>query len=273
MSRLGALSWLAFAATTMIALGLARPMRLASWGIAEPRECGEREAAGGRVAVTRARASQPRDFSMPAARSRPCGAGDDGTPRSGGEDLVPLGDAVGLGGQRGVGIALALHRLDGVALLDGVHRLQALYHLAEPRVLAIQPVGLDVGVEEMAAGGLGGGVGHRQHPGPAERATTARRGQAAMILFHAATRSALAASAASASPSIFTDLMVSPCLTASTASRPSTTLPNTVCLPSSQSVLMWVMKNWLPLVLGPALAIDSTPRSCLTPLLASSSNL
>src|SRR3546814_8023899 len=81
---------------------------------------------GGRVAVTRARASQPRDFSMPAARSRPCGAGDDGTPRSGGEDLVPLGDAVGLGGQRGVGIALDLHRLDGVALLDGVHRLQAL---------------------------------------------------------------------------------------------------------------------------------------------------
>src|SRR3546814_883233 len=110
-------------------------------------------------------------------------------------------------------------------------------------------------------------------PGPAERATTARRGQAARILFHSATRSALAASAASASPSIFTDLMVSPCLTASTTSRPSSTLPNTVCLPSSQSVLMWVMKNWLPLVLGPALAIDSTPRSCLTPLLASSSNL
>src|SRR3546814_14398437 len=39
-------------------------------------------------------------------------------------------------------------------------------------------------------------------PGPAERATTARRGQAARILFHSATRSALAASAASASPSI-----------------------------------------------------------------------
>src|SRR3546814_3496755 len=101
MSRPSALSCLAFSATTMIALGLARPMRLASWGIAEPREFGEREAAGGRVAVTRARASQPRDFSMPAARSRPCGAGDDCTPRSGGEDLVPLGDAVGLGGQRG----------------------------------------------------------------------------------------------------------------------------------------------------------------------------
>src|SRR3546814_14192770 len=126
MSRSSALGCLAFSATTMFALGLARPMRLAGWGIAEPREFGEREAAGGRVAVTRARASQPRDFSMPVARSRPCGAGDDGTPRSGGEDLVPLGDAVGLGGQRGVGIALDLHRLDGVALLDGVHRLQAL---------------------------------------------------------------------------------------------------------------------------------------------------
>src|SRR3546814_4765787 len=88
-------------------------------------------------------ASQPRDFSMPAARSRPCGAGDDGTPRSGSEDLVPLGDAVGLGGQRGVGIALDLHRLDGVALLDGVDDLQAFEHLAKHGVLAVQPVGLD----------------------------------------------------------------------------------------------------------------------------------
>src|SRR3546814_11438765 len=115
LSRPSALSCLAFSATTMIALGLARPMRLASWGIAEPRELGEREAAGGRVAVTRARASQPRDFSVPAARARPCGAGDDGKPRYGREDLVRLGDSAGLGGQRGVGIALDLHRLDGVA--------------------------------------------------------------------------------------------------------------------------------------------------------------
>src|SRR3546814_7527668 len=79
MSRPSALSCLAFSATTMIALGLARPMRLASWGIAEPQEFGEREAAGGRVAVTRARASQPRDFSMPAARSRPCGRSEEHT--------------------------------------------------------------------------------------------------------------------------------------------------------------------------------------------------
>src|SRR3546814_19320155 len=81
MSRPSALSCLAFSATTMIALGLARPMRSASLGLAEPRAFGEREAAGGRVAVTRARASQPRDFSMPAAPPRPSGAGAAGTPR------------------------------------------------------------------------------------------------------------------------------------------------------------------------------------------------
>src|SRR5580765_1469166 len=93
--------------------------------------------------------------------------------------------------------------------------------------------------------------------------------QAARILFHSATRSALAASAASTSPSMRIDLMVSPCFTESTTSRPSSTLPNTVCLPSSQSVLIWVTKNWLPLVLGPALAIEITPRSWRTPLLVS----
>src|SRR3546814_14651262 len=102
MSRPSALSCLAFSATTMIALGLPRPMRLASWGIAEPRALGEREAAGGRVAVTRARASQPRDFSMPAARSRPCGPAADGPPPYGGAARVPPADAVGLAGQRGV---------------------------------------------------------------------------------------------------------------------------------------------------------------------------
>src|SRR5690606_41194038 len=101
----------AFSATTMIALGLARPMRLASWGIAEPRELGEREAAGGCRAVT--------------------------------------GRAPG-----------------------------------SPAILACWPPA----------------------PDAAERARC--RGQAARILFHSATRSAFAASAASASPSILTDLMV-----------------------------------------------------------------
>src|SRR3546814_8298497 len=47
-------------------------------------------------------------------------------------------------------------------------------------------------------------------PGPAERATTARRGPAARILVHSATRSASAARAASATPSHFPHLMVSP---------------------------------------------------------------
>lgn len=42
-------------------------------------------------------------------------------------------------------------------------------------------------------------------------------------------------------------------------SRPSVTSPNTTCLPSSQSVLSHVRKNWEPLVLGPELAMESRP--------------
>ena len=40
---------------------------------------------------------------------------------------------------------------------------------------------------------------------------------------------------------------------------PMTTLPKTVCLPSNQEVSVWVMKNWDPLVPGPALAMDRIP--------------
>jgi hypothetical protein len=36
------------------------------------------------------------------------------------------------------------------------------------------------------------------------------------------------------------------------------------CLPSSQGVGPVVMKNWDPLVLGPALAMERTPVACLT---------
>jgi hypothetical protein len=42
-------------------------------------------------------------------------------------------------------------------------------------------------------------------------------------------------------------------------SLPLTTLPNTVCFPSSQGQGMNVRKNYDPLVLGPALAIDNSP--------------
>jgi len=37
---------------------------------------------------------------------------------------------------------------------------------------------------------------------------------------------------------------------------PSMPLPKTECLPSSQGAASSVMKNWLPFVLGPALAIE-----------------
>ena len=42
-------------------------------------------------------------------------------------------------------------------------------------------------------------------------------------------------------------------------SAPSTTLPKTEWRSSSQGVSFSVMKNWLPLVLRPLFAIDSTP--------------
>jgi hypothetical protein len=44
----------------------------------------------------------------------------------------------------------------------------------------------------------------------------------------------------------------------------SKTWPNTTCLPSSQSALPQVIKNWHPFVFGPLLALDRRPgRSCL----------
>lgn len=49
-----------------------------------------------------------------------------------------------------------------------------------------------------------------------------------------------------------------------TTSMPFTTLPKTVCLLSSHGVATVVMKNWEPLVQGPALAIETVKGlSCL----------
>ena len=58
---------------------------------------------------------------------------------------------------------------------------------------------------------------------------------------------------------------------ASTASMPSVTRPNTVCLPSSHGHASAVtMKNCEPFVFGPAFAIASAPRSTLWSLNSSS---
>src|SRR5438477_1344261 len=76
--------------------------------------------------------------------------------------------------------------------------------------------------------------------------------------------------------SIVTELILSPCLIELTTAwdAGSRTWPKTVCLPSSQSVATWVMKNWEPLVLGPALAMEREPVLCLgVPLPDSSANL
>ena len=54
-------------------------------------------------------------------------------------------------------------------------------------------------------------------------------------------------------------LILSPCLIELTTSWPSTTFPNTACLSLSHGVFTCVMKNWLPLVPGPAFAMLRTP--------------
>ena len=52
-----------------------------------------------------------------------------------------------------------------------------------------------------------------------------------------------------------------------TTSKPSpSTLPNTTCLPSSQSVLAQVMKNWHPFVLGPLFACKPESAGHVTPV-------
>src|SRR5690606_20249412 len=138
----------------------------------------------------------------------------------------------------------------------------------------LQALGLLGDLHDRAGLGAAEAAGELGHADLAESAlaTVNFTTYGARIRFHSATRSAFAASTASASPSMVTLRMWSPCSTLSTASMPSTTLPNTVCLPSSQGVATWVMKNWPPLVFGPALPMDSTPRSWASPLPVSSSN-
>lgn len=46
----------------------------------------------------------------------------------------------------------------------------------------------------------------------------------------------------------------------SAGAAPPTTRPNTVCLKSRWRALLYRMKNWLPLLSLPLLAMDSTPR-------------
>merc|ERR1712100_809839 len=61
-----------------------------------------------------------------------------------------------------------------------------------------------------------------------------------------------------------------------TTSMPSVTLPKTTCLPSKCGVWPVQMKNWLPLVLGPALAMERHPLPVCLPALPeklSSANL
>ncbi|KAI8554112.1 hypothetical protein RHMOL_Rhmol05G0072400 [Rhododendron molle] len=58
-----------------------------------------------------------------------------------------------------------------------------------------------------------------------------------------------------------------------TISSPSTTLPNTTCFPSSQSVLAVHIKNCEPLVPGPALAMERIPAPVCFLMKFSSANL
>src|SRR5580704_6741169 len=54
------------------------------------------------------------------------------------------------------------HGLQLVALLNLVHDILARGDLAEDGVLAIQPIGSNVGDEELAAIGVRTGIGHRE---------------------------------------------------------------------------------------------------------------
>ena len=54
------------------------------------------------------------------------------------------------------------HAFQDIALLDQINDLHAPTHLAEDGVFAVEPVGDDVGDEELAAVGVGAGVGHRE---------------------------------------------------------------------------------------------------------------
>eukprot|EP00409_Alexandrium_fundyense_P003343 CAMPEP_0185903476 /NCGR_PEP_ID=MMETSP0196C-20130402/2726_1 /TAXON_ID=2932 /ORGANISM="Alexandrium fundyense, Strain CCMP1719" /LENGTH=97 /DNA_ID=CAMNT_0028622539 /DNA_START=128 /DNA_END=421 /DNA_ORIENTATION=+ len=57
-----------------------------------------------------------------------------------------------------------------------------------------------------------------------------------------------------------------------TTSIPSVTIPKTTCLPSSQAVLTVQRKNWEPLVLGPAFAMERMPGPVCLSVKFSSAN-
>src|SRR5690606_39575012 len=120
MSRPSDFRRLAFSAISMIALGLARPMRLAKWGMLTSWK--------GRW--------QP---GILAWRRPAAGPPPRGTARLRREDAVPFGHAIGPGGQRGVGGALDPHAADVGALLGLGDRRQALDRRGEHRVRAVQP--------------------------------------------------------------------------------------------------------------------------------------
>jgi len=59
-----------------------------------------------------------------------------------------------------------------------------------------------------------------------------------------------------------------------TTFMPEKTRPNTECLPSNHGVGASVMKNWLPFVLGPELAMERMPAPvCFSSGVISSANL
>lgn len=66
--------------------------------------------------------------------------------------------------QRG-GVVVDGDRGDLVALLDRIHHVLAIGHLAEDRVFAIEMRSRAVGDEELRAIGPRTGIGHREHTG------------------------------------------------------------------------------------------------------------
>src|SRR5690606_10701383 len=123
------------------------------------------------------------------------------------------------------------------------------------------PAAVDGAARALPRPRRGGRGGHVRPPAAVRPLAGPAQALASRRWFHSATRSAWAASRGPASPSMAIRSILSPACTAFTtawSASPSTS-PKTVWRPSSQGVATWVMKNWLPLVPGPALAMDSLP--------------
>src|SRR5205085_7251441 len=157
--------------------------------------------------------------------------------------------------------------LNEAADLVGVHVRQVRDGLARRRALDRECPTVPASVPGDVHGLLLDGR-HARPPGCAPASAPARRyadSKPPIPYTESSTRSITAGGTGRSRASVSCDSI------ASTASMPEVTWPKTVCLPSSHGAASVVtMKNWLPFVFGPALAMASAPRTTLCWLNSSS---